>query len=85
MGSSSAIRIPTDRRKVLIQLTDEAREIVDRMLPAVHAAATEAVADLTETDREQLISTMTTIRAQLAELASQPPPVPKPRRKRRTR
>jgi DNA-binding MarR family transcriptional regulator len=46
---------PTDRRKVLIQVTDEACEIVDRMLPTVHAAATEALADLTESDREQLI------------------------------
>ncbi len=27
---------PTDRRKVLIQQTDQAREIVDRMLPAAH-------------------------------------------------
>ena len=33
-------RHPDDRRKVLIHLTDEARAIVDQMLPAVHAAAT---------------------------------------------
>jgi DNA-binding MarR family transcriptional regulator len=72
---------PTDRRKVLIQVTDEACEIVDRMLPTVHAAATEALADLTESDREQLIVSLTTIRTRLAVIASQPPPTPNPRRK----
>lgn len=76
---------PTDRRKVLIQLTDEAREIVDRMLPTVHAAATEALADLPEPEREQLITSLATIRARLAVVASQAPETPKPRRKRRTR
>lgn len=72
---------PTDRRKVLIQVTDEACEIVDRMLPTVHAAATEALADLAESDREQLIVSLTSIRTRLAVIASQPPPTPKPRRK----
>ena len=72
---------PTDRRKVLIQVTPEACEIVDRMLPTVHAAATEALADLTESDREQLIVSLTTIRTRLAETASRPPSTPEPRRK----
>ena len=76
---------PTDRRKVLIELTGEARDIVDRMLPSVHGAATEAFADLTESEREQLITSLTTIRARLAVLSGQPPPTPKPRRKRRAR
>ena len=76
---------PDDRRKVLIHLTDEAQTLVDQMLPAVNRATTEAVATVREADRQQLISTMTAIRAQLAELASQPPPVPKARRKRRAR
>ena len=73
---------PDDRRKVLIHLTDEARAIVDQMLPAVHAAATQAIAHVDETDREQLIATLTTIRVQLAEVASRPPGTPKPRRRR---
>lgn len=76
---------PTDRRKVLIQLTDEAREIVDRMLPTVHAAATEALADLAEHEREQLINALATVRARLAVVSTQPLLIPKPRRKRRTR
>ena len=76
---------PTDRRKVLIQLTGEARDIVDRMLPTVHAAATEALADLAEPEREQLITALATIRARVNVMANQPPSTPKPRHKRRTR
>ncbi len=78
-------RHPDDRRKVLIQLTDEARRVVDHMLPAVHAAATEAFADVDEPDREQLIEMLTATRNRLAEMASRPPAVPKPRRKGRDR
>ena len=51
-------RHPTDRRKVLIHLTGEARTIVDRTLPAVHATITAAVADLSEKDRERLITSL---------------------------
>lgn len=76
---------PTDRRKILIHLTDQAREIVDRMLPVVHATATEALADLTEVEREQLITSLATIRARLAVMSGQPPATPKPRRKRPSR
>ena len=78
-------RHPTDRRKVLVHPTDEARAIVDRMLPTVHAAATEAAADLTEREREQLITSLATIRARLGVMSGQPPSTPKPRRKRRAR
>jgi DNA-binding MarR family transcriptional regulator len=73
---------PTDRRKVLIHLTNEAREIVDQMLPVVHSAATEAFADLPEPDREQLIQLLTMVRTRLDALASETPTNPKPRRRR---
>jgi DNA-binding MarR family transcriptional regulator len=76
---------PTDRRKVLIRLTGAARQIVDRMLPTVHAAATEALADLTEPEREQLITSLATVRYRVSVIANQPPSTPKPRHKRRTR
>ncbi len=74
---------PVDRRKVLIRLTDEGREIVDRMLPVVHAASTEAFADLSERDREQLIDMLSVVRARLADVSSVPPPSAKPRRRLR--
>ena len=73
---------PRDRRKTLVNLSDEARDIVDRMLPVVHAAATDAVAGLGAPECEQLIQSLTSIRRQVAELAKQTPPTPKPRRKR---
>jgi DNA-binding MarR family transcriptional regulator len=76
---------PTDRRKILIQLTDQARDIVDRMLPVVHAAATEAFTDLTESEREQLITSLATVRARLALVSGQPPSKPRARRKRPNR
>ena len=72
---------PDDRRKVLISLTDDARDIVDQMLPAVHAASTEAIAPVGEADRVQLIEVLTAIRVQLAEMAGRPPGTPEPRRK----
>lgn len=75
---------PTDRRKVLIHLTAEARGTVDQMLPVIHATITAALGDLAEPDREQLITSLTTIRAHLDALATQPPPTPRARRKRRT-
>jgi len=72
---------PSDRRKVLIHLTGEAQEIVDRMLPTIHAAATEALTRVTEADRMRLIDMLTAIRTQVAELATKPPTAPKPRRR----
>lgn len=74
---------PSDRRKILVHLTDEARLIVDQTLPVQHAVIREAVADISEADREQLIVTLTTIWTRLENLAERPLPVPKARRKRR--
>jgi len=84
-GLVERTRHPDDRRKTLIHLSDEARGIVDRMLPVVHAAATDAVAELSEPERERLIQSLTSIRHQVADLATSEPPTPKPRRKRSTR
>jgi hypothetical protein len=72
---------PTDRRKVLIHLTAEAQRIVDQQLPAIHAVITQAVSTLPESDREHLLASLTTIRAQLNLAASQPLPAAKPRRR----
>lgn len=77
-------RHPDDRRKILVHLTDEAHGVVDEMLPIIHAVITAAVADLTEPERERLIRSLTTIWASLGEIAGQPIPTPKPRRRRRS-
>ena len=72
---------PVDRRKILISLTDDARVIVDQMLPTVHAATTAVFAYLSEAQREQFIDMLTVVRTQLAAVASSPPSTPKPRRR----
>ena len=74
---------PNDRRKVLIHLADEAHGIVDEMLPVIHAVITAALVDLTEPERERLIRSLTKIWTRLGEIAGEPIPTPKSRRKRR--
>ena len=74
---------PTDRRKVLIHLTPDAQRIVDQQLPAIHAVIAQAISTLPESDREHLLSSLTTIRARLSLLAGQPLPPAKARRRRR--
>jgi DNA-binding MarR family transcriptional regulator len=76
---------PSDRRKILVHLTDEARRIVDRTLPVQHAVIRAAVEDVSEADREQLITALATIWARLEYMAERPVPVPGARRKRRAR
>ena len=74
---------PDDRRKILVEITDDGRRVVDQMLPVVHAAATEAFSGLTETERQVLIDVLTRVREQVSEMAASEPVPPKPRRKRR--
>jgi DNA-binding MarR family transcriptional regulator len=73
---------PSDRRKVLIHLTEQAQQVVDQVLPVVHAVISEAVGNIAESQREPLIAALTTMRARLDVLASTPLPSPKGRRKR---
>lgn len=81
-----AVRLPhpTDRRKILVDITDEGRRIVDEMLPIVHAAGTAAFRGLTEDERQLLIELLTKLRRQVSEMAATEPTQPKPRRKPRT-
>ena len=75
-------RHPTDRRKVLIHLTPDAQRLVDQQLPAIHAVITQAISTLAESDREHLLTSLTTIRARLSLIAGQPLPPAKARRRR---
>src|SRR3984957_18178680 len=74
---------PTDRRKVLIQLTPDGQRVVDQQLPAIHAVIAQAISTLAESDREHLLTSLTTIRARVSLLAGQPLPPAKARRRRR--
>jgi DNA-binding MarR family transcriptional regulator len=74
---------PTDRRKVLIHLTDDGQRIVDQQLPAIHAVITQALIAIPEQDREPFLTTLTAVRIGLAALAETPPPKHKARRRAR--
>jgi hypothetical protein len=74
---------PTDRRKVLIHLTPDAQRIVDQQLPAIHAVIAQAISTLAEPDREHLLASLTTIRAQVSLMAGQPLPPAEARQRRR--
>jgi DNA-binding MarR family transcriptional regulator len=76
-------RHPTDRRKILLHLTDEGQQTVDQYLPAIHGTITQAIAPLTEPERDQLLAALSKIRGGVAGLANQVTPGVKARRKRR--
>jgi DNA-binding MarR family transcriptional regulator len=60
---------PADRRRVLVVITAEGRALVDRFLPEVVALQTAALAGLSESQREQLLELLATVRAGLADLS----------------
>ena len=74
---------PTDGRKVLVDLTPLAQPIIDSQLPAIHAVITQAIGDVPEADREPLLRSLSLIKARLTQMADQPLPKAKARRKPR--
>ena len=70
---------PDDRRKVLVTLTEDGRQVVNQFLPQVVALQTALMAGLTETQRHQLMESLTTIRETIdtldadAVIAASPP------------
>ncbi len=72
---------PHDRRKLLVDITAEAREMVSKMLPLVHATSIEVMAGVSEDEREQVIQTLAKIRANAEAMGARPvPPVTMRRR-----
>src|SRR4030095_11640028 len=49
-GLGGRVPHPSDRRKLLIDITDEARVILDRLLPRVHGASRDAFAVLSDAE-----------------------------------
>ena len=72
---------PTDRRKVMIAITPAGSDIVDRMLPIVHAAATEAFSTLSEDQRQGFIDALGRVQQQVGRMSESDPKPPRPRRK----
>lgn len=59
---------PTDRRRLLIEITPDGKAIVDQFLPEVVALQTAALATLTEVQRRQLVELLATLGANLTTL-----------------
>lgn len=56
---------PSDRRKLLIDITDEARDVLNRMLPRVHGASRDAFATLSDAECETLVVLLERVQTQL--------------------
>lgn len=76
---------PTDRRRLLIEITQDGKAIVDQFLPEVVALQTAALATLTEAQRRQLVELLAKVGANLTTLdadqvirAAAPRGVPRP-------
>jgi DNA-binding MarR family transcriptional regulator len=65
---------PSDRRKLLIDITDEARAVLDRMLPRVHGASRDAFAVLSDAECETLVGLLERVQAQLDALGQEAVP-----------
>jgi DNA-binding MarR family transcriptional regulator len=74
---------PDDRRKLLVDITERARRLVDRMLPIVHATSEELLEGVVEADRDQLIRALARIRANVEGMSARPVPQVKLRRRAR--
>ncbi len=59
---------PSDRRKLLVTLTDDGRALVDRFLPEIVALQTAVMATLTEAQRQQLHRLLTKVHAGVADV-----------------
>ncbi len=71
---------PTDRRKLLIDITSEARRILDRMLPRVHGANRDVFAVLSDEECETLLGLLERVQAQLGALRHEAVPDSEERR-----
>ena len=65
-GLVARLRDPDDRRKLLVSLTEEGRQIVDQFLPEVVALQTAVMAGLSEAERQRLLRSLAAIREAVA-------------------
>lgn len=66
------VRHPTDRRKLLLELTDAGRTVVDRFLPGIYQMQTRLMAPLTPKERSQLLELLAKVQASASLMAAQP-------------
>ena len=73
---------PSDRRKLLIDITDEARSILDHMLPRIHGASRDAFAMLSDAECKTLVDFLERVQTQLHALEQEATPEREERRRR---
>jgi DNA-binding MarR family transcriptional regulator len=72
-GLVQRTRHPDDRRKLLVEITDEGSAIVDDMLPSLHARERVIIGDaLTRREQQQLLRLLAKIQQSVAEHADDP-------------
>jgi len=64
---------PDDRRSVLVEITVDGRAAADRALPGIRKIEKTMMAQLTRTEREQLVALLHKVLVRSAELAAEPP------------
>jgi DNA-binding MarR family transcriptional regulator len=72
---------PDDRRKLLVDITEKARGLVDKMLPIVHSASVEMLDGIAEPDRERLIQALARMRSNVESMRARSVPPVKLRRR----
>jgi DNA-binding MarR family transcriptional regulator len=63
---------PTDRRSVLVSITEEGRATADRFLPGIRAVESALMSSLTPKERDQLVTLLGKVLARAAEVADEP-------------
>lgn len=64
---------PTDRRKLLIDLTPEGRRVLDQILPGVHRLEAAVMDELTVQERRELLELIAKVQHSVARVAAGPP------------
>jgi DNA-binding MarR family transcriptional regulator len=64
---------PDDRRKLVIELTDAGRAVIDQFLPGAHTLETRMMSVLTPAERGQLVRLLSKVQASAAVIAGEPP------------
>lgn len=63
---------PTDRRKLLIELTPEGRKTIDQILPGIHRVETRVMSALTPDERREMLALIAKVQASVASVAEEP-------------
>jgi len=64
---------PDDRRKLVIELTDAGRAVIDQFLPGAHTLETRMMSVLTPAERGQLVRLLSKVQASAALIAGEAP------------